>query len=131
MDGKEAAPWYVATGAACHATGDSELITDLLQVDAGNEEGLCVHAADGTAMPVRGRGSVVTNTVVLPDVYYVPGLRTNLVSVGQLAGRDYSVAFGRGACVFSSAAGRVVGRAHAGKDGLYKVDFLVIPLDMR
>ena len=120
----------MATGAARHATGDSSLITNLV-VEPENNNGLCVHAADGTPMPVLGHGSVVTTNVVLPEVYYVPGLPTNLVSVGQLAGLDYSVGFGRGACFVNSAAGETVGRAHAGKDGLYEVEFLRVPLDMR
>ena len=94
-------------------------------------DNLCVQAADGTPMPVRGRGNVETDNVVLPDVYYVPGLWTNLVSVGQLAGLDYCVGFSRGACHVSDAAGTVVGTAHARGDGLYEVDHLRVPLDMR
>ncbi|CAO2150167.1 unnamed protein product [Urochloa humidicola] len=119
--------WYVATGAAHHATGNPDLITNMLELENG---GLSVQAADGTPMPVCGRGNVVTDAVVLPDVYYVPGLCTNLVSVGQLAGLDYSVGFGRGTCIVSSPDGTVVGGAHARGDGLYEVDFLRVPLDI-
>ncbi|CAO2142783.1 unnamed protein product, partial [Urochloa humidicola] len=125
--GKRSGEWYVATGAAHHATGNPDLITNMLELENG---GLSVRAADGTPMPVRGRGNVVTDAVVLPDVYYVPGLCTNLVSVGQLAGLDYSVGFGRGNCIVSSPDGTVVGGAHARGDGLYEVDFLRVPLDM-
>ncbi|KAG2561457.1 hypothetical protein PVAP13_8KG164100 [Panicum virgatum] len=120
--------WYVATGAAHHATGDRGQITNMVELENDN---LCVQAADGTPMPVRGRGNVETDNVVLPDVYYVPGLWTNLVSVGQLAGLDYCVGFSRGACHVSDAAGTVVGTAHARGDGLYEVDHLRVPLDMR
>ncbi|CAN6226669.1 unnamed protein product [Urochloa humidicola] len=124
---KRSGEWYVATGAAHHATGNSDLITNMMELANG---GLSVQAADGTSMPVCGRGNVVTDAVVLPDVYYVPGLCTNLVSVGQLAGLDYSVGFGRGNCIVSSPDGTVVGGAHARGDGLYEVDFLRVPLDM-
>ncbi|XP_034606291.1 uncharacterized protein [Setaria viridis] len=124
---KRSGEWFVATGAAHHATWKRDLFSNLVDVE---NDGLCVHAADGTPMPVCGRGDVVTDDVVLPDVYYVPRLCTNLVSVGQLAGLDYCVGFGRGACVISSAAGTVVGRAHARGDGLYEVDFLRVPLGM-
>ncbi|KAF8652311.1 hypothetical protein HU200_014327 [Digitaria exilis] len=117
--------WYIATGAAHHATGNPDLITNLVELES---DALRVHAADGTPMPVRGRGNVVTENIVLPDVYYVPGLCANLVSVGQLAGMDYCVGFGRGACVVRDAAGTVIGRAHARADGLYVADFLRVPL---
>jgi len=124
-EARRSGKWYVATGAAHHATGDRGLISNLLEL--GND-GLCVHAADGTPMPVLGRGNVETDNVVLPDVYYVPGLWTNLVSVGQLAGLDYCIGFSRGACHISDAAGTVVGTAHARGDGLYEVDHLRVPL---
>ncbi|CAL4985972.1 unnamed protein product [Urochloa decumbens] len=124
---KRSGEWYVATGAAHHATGNPDLITNMLELENGV---LYVHAADGSPMPVRGRGNVMTDAVVLPDVYYVPGLCTNLVSVGQLAGLDYSVGFGRGTCIVSSPDGTVVGGAHARGDGLYEVDFLRVSLDM-
>ncbi|OEL34748.1 G-type lectin S-receptor-like serine/threonine-protein kinase [Dichanthelium oligosanthes] len=126
-EAKRSGKWYVASGAAQHATGDRGVITNLQELENND---LCVHAADGMPMPVRGIGNVVTDTVVLPDVYYVPGLWTNLVSVGQLAGLDYCVGFGRGSCVVNDPAGTVVGRAHAGGDGLYEVEFLRVPFGM-
>ncbi|KAG2557145.1 uncharacterized protein LOC120685834 isoform X3 [Panicum virgatum] len=124
-EARRSGKWYVATGAAHHATGDRGLITNLVELE---NDSLCVHAADGTPMLVRGRGNVETDNVVLPDVYYVPGLWTNLVSVGQLAGLDYCIGFSRGACHISDAAGTVVGTAHARGDGLYEVDHLRVPL---
>lgn len=117
--------WYIATGAAHHATGNPDLITDLVELE---NDALRVYAADGTPMPVCGRGNVMTENIVIPDIYYVQGLCANLVSVGQLAGMDYCVSFGRGACVVSDAAGTVIGRAHARGDGLYVADFLRVPL---
>nr|TKW01324.1 hypothetical protein SEVIR_8G172300v2 [Setaria viridis] len=73
------ADWFIASYATNHMTGDRTLISNLVPVS--NQ---VVHAADGEGMQVCGRGSVITETVVLPDVWFVPGLTMNLVSVGQL-----------------------------------------------
>ena len=73
------ADWFMATCATNHMTGDRTLISNLVPVS--NQ---VVQAGDGEGMLVCGRGSVNTERVVLPDVWYVPGLTMNLVSVGQL-----------------------------------------------
>ncbi|KAL6908167.1 hypothetical protein ACP4OV_002337 [Aristida adscensionis] len=117
--------WVFATSAAHHATGNRNLITDFV-AECGVD---FVYAADGTQMPVLGCGNVVTRNVVLAGVLLVAGLTRNLVSVAQLAELDYTIAFGRAACLVSSPTdGTVVGRALAGDDGLYVVDNLTIPI---
>ena len=73
------ADWFMASHATNHMTGDRTLISNLVPVS--NQ---VVQAGDGEGMLVCGRGSVNTERVVLPDVWYVPGLTMNLVSVGQL-----------------------------------------------
>ncbi|KAL6908157.1 hypothetical protein ACP4OV_002327 [Aristida adscensionis] len=117
--------WLLATSAGHHATGNRNLITDFV-AECGVD---FVYAADGTQMQVLGCGKVVTRNVVLAGVLLVAGLTRNLVSVAQLAELDYTVAFGRAACLVSSPEdGTVVGRAHARDDGLYVVDNLRIPI---
>ncbi|WVZ49706.1 hypothetical protein U9M48_001038 [Paspalum notatum var. saurae] len=103
-------------------TGDPTLISDMLPVS--NQ---IVQEGDGAGMQVRGRGSVKTETVLLPDVWYVPGLEWNLVSVGQLTeDPDLSVQMGGVICRISRH-GSVLGRAPLRRsDRKYVVDFLKI-----
>ncbi|XP_044949244.1 uncharacterized protein LOC123398863 [Hordeum vulgare subsp. vulgare] len=120
---KVAATWLIATAASHHATGDHSLLSGFTP-----EDGLFVKAGDGSPMQVLGRGSVVTGAVVLPDVWFVPGLTANLVSVSKLTELDYSVGFARAACYIRCAAdGTVIGKAHAGEDGMFELDFLRVP----
>jgi hypothetical protein len=53
-------------------------------------------------MSVMGKGSVklnINNTVyVISDVYYVPGLKTNLLSIGQLQQKQVTVIFKDDVC---------------------------------
>nr|TKW02430.1 hypothetical protein SEVIR_8G243800v2 [Setaria viridis] len=120
------ATWVIATAAPHHATGNPTLITGLTP----HQDDIFVHEADGAPMPVLGCGDVVTDDVVLPDVWYVPGLTTNLVSVSQLSELDHSVGFGRTAWYVRSAAdGAIVGEARiTGEGGLFEVDFLKVQL---
>lgn len=65
------------------------------------------------------------------DVWYVPGLVANVVSVSQLAELDYNMAFGCGRCnVRSAEDGVVAGAARAGEDGLFAVDFIRVALGL-
>ena len=70
-----------------------------------------------------------TLTVVLPDVWYVPGLTVNLVSVGQLTeDPDLSISMGGGMCrIRRTSDGSVLGRAPLRSDTkYYVVDFLKV-----
>jgi hypothetical protein len=66
--------------------------------------------------------------VVLPDVWYVPGLTMNLVSVGQLTeDPDLVVSMGGGMCRISKTSdGSVLGRAPLRSNRKYVVDFLKV-----
>ncbi|WVZ49707.1 hypothetical protein U9M48_001039 [Paspalum notatum var. saurae] len=115
------ADWFVATRCTNHMTGDQTLISDLVPVS--NQ---VVKAGEGEGLQVRGKGSVNTGTVVLPDVWYVPGLNRNLVSAGQLTKyRGLVVEMGGGMCQISRH-GSVLGRAPLRSDMKYVVDFLKI-----
>jgi hypothetical protein len=119
--------WIVASAAPHHATGNRALLSDFTP----EHSDIFLMGGDAGAMPMQviGRGVVIMENMLLPDVWYVPGLAANLVSVSQLAELDYSVAFGRSKCyIRSTASGAVVGTAHAGEDGLYALDFLRVPL---
>ena len=117
------ADWFMVSHATNHMTGDRTLISNLVPVS--NQ---VVQAGDGEGMLVCGRGSVNTERVVLPDVWYVPGLTMNLVSVGQLTGDpDLSVSMGGGMCrIRKTSDGSVLGRAPLRSNKKYVVDFLKV-----
>ena len=117
------ADWFMASHATNHMTGDRTLISNLVPVS--NQ---VVQAGDGEGMLVCGRGSVNTERVVLPDVWYVPGLTMNLVSVGQLTeDPDLSISMGGGMCrIRRTSDGSVLGRAPLRSNRKYVVDFLKV-----
>lgn len=122
---KTSATWALATAAPHHATGNCSLLSGFVT----EHDDLFVHAVDMVPMPVRARGAVVTDAIVLPDVWFVPGLTANLVSVSQLAQLGYSIGFGCGECrVTSGVDGMIVGKARLRESGLYVLDSLKVSL---
>lgn len=76
--------WFFDTGASSHMTGGRRMFSALDETVRGT-----VRFGDGSVVEIRGRGSVVFRCQtggqrVLTGVFFIPSLRTNIVSVGQL-----------------------------------------------
>ena len=118
--------WYIDSGASAHMSSVRECFSEL------NERGVSMEVELGDDRIVRamGRGTVSFQRESRPplrfrDVYYVPGLQKNLLSVSTIEDRVFEVRFReghvyilpRGASFTSS---KVIG-TRCGK--LYKLDF--------
>ncbi|KAL0348006.1 UNVERIFIED_CONTAM: hypothetical protein Sangu_1028400 [Sesamum angustifolium] len=61
-----------------------------------------VKLGDNHIVKVEGKGSVAINTKkgtrIINDVMYIPNLRTNLFSVGQMMEKGYALHFGGDSC---------------------------------
>ena len=76
--------WYLDTGARSHMTGGRQMFTMLDETMHGT-----VKFGDGSLVDIRGKGSILFTCVtgdqrVLSEVYYIPSLRNNIISLGQL-----------------------------------------------
>uniref|UniRef100_A0ACD5Z9S0 Uncharacterized protein n=1 Tax=Avena sativa TaxID=4498 RepID=A0ACD5Z9S0_AVESA len=119
-----AATWLVASAATHHATGNRSLLSGFKTVDDLN-----IQTGDGRRMPVSGRGCVITETVLLPDVWFVPGLNQNIVSISQLIKLGCRVQMNHDACYICGATdGTIIGEAPVGENGMFKLEFLKVPL---
>jgi len=83
--------WYLDNGASNHMTGDREKFRELDSSVTGK-----VRFGDGSGVDIQGIGSIVFQGKngeqwVLGDVYYIPKLRANLISLGQLTEIGYRV----------------------------------------
>ena len=99
--------WYIDSGASTHMCHKEEDFTELKKNDCNGT----VSIGDGTAIPVKGVGTIKVMSVVngkkvavhLKDVLYVPNLSCNLISVTRCRKMDMRVTFdsdrnGRGIC---------------------------------
>ena len=89
--------WVLDTGASNHMTGTREALNHLDDEVSGT-----VHFGDDSCVEIKGLGSIVMegrdqHHKLLTNVYYIPKLKSNIISLGQLeeAGCDVRLRNGR------------------------------------
>lgn len=90
--------WFLDSGCSNHMTSKKSLFKSLNENHKIN-----VRFGDDKLMQVSGKGTVAIKcngtTKLLHDVYYVPTLSQNLLSIGQLMDIGYSIIFDDCMCV--------------------------------
>ncbi|VVA40390.1 Hypothetical predicted protein, partial [Prunus dulcis] len=85
--------WYVDSGCSNHMTGKKELLIDINSKVTGK-----VQMPTGELVSIAGMGTLVLDTnsgsKYIREVMYLPGLRENLLSVGQMDEHGYHLVFG-------------------------------------
>lgn len=84
--------WFLDSGYSNHMCGNKDRFFDL------NEEfRIFVNLGDNSKMMVIGKGSVKLQiggiVQVITGVYYIPDLKNNLLSVGQLQEKNLTIVF--------------------------------------
>ncbi|MCI06771.1 retrovirus-related Pol polyprotein from transposon TNT 1-94 [Trifolium medium] len=84
--------WYIDSGCSNHMTETKEWFFDFddkfrESVKLGNDSKMAVMGRGNVKLSIEGKIHVITN------VYYLPGLSNNLLSVGQLQQRRLTIVF--------------------------------------
>ncbi|KAG8498881.1 hypothetical protein CXB51_005279 [Gossypium anomalum] len=97
--------WLVDSGCTHHMAADESLFRDLDRSHVSK-----IRIGNGDLIQAKGKGNVVINTrsgnKVISDVLFVPDIDQNLLSVGQLVEKGYSLVFENGACVVKDTYGQ-------------------------
>ncbi|KAE8730942.1 Major allergen Pru ar 1 [Hibiscus syriacus] len=85
--------WILDSGASFHSTPCREIMENYVSDDFGK-----VHIADDETLKIVGKGDIrlkLPNQTswMLKGVRHIPGLKRNLISVGQLDGEGYNTTF--------------------------------------
>ncbi|PKI53574.1 hypothetical protein CRG98_026024 [Punica granatum] len=83
--------WFLDTGASNHMCGRKEFFAKLDKRRLGN-----ITFGDLSKRPIEGKGDVIFELnngkqLCISDVYYVPDIKSNLLSIGQLLERGYDI----------------------------------------
>ncbi|XP_073362618.1 uncharacterized protein [Aegilops tauschii subsp. strangulata] len=111
--------WYFDTGATSHMTGEKSMFAKL-------DEGVhgTVKFGDGSHVAIRARGSIVFKCQsgeqrALTEVYYIPSLRSNIISVGQLDEGGCQIGIQNGLMTVHDPAQRILARVRRSSTRLY------------
>jgi hypothetical protein len=124
--------WYVDTGASNHMSGCSRIFTELDFSVKG-----IVRFGDGSVVQICGRGTVLLSCPsgkqhVLKDVYFIPKLRSNIVSLGQLDEEGRKFELYKGQLNIRDHSGELLVEAQRTKKRLYALNLkklVCLPLD--
>lgn len=89
--------WFIDSGCSNHMSGNKGWFSDL---DEGFRQ--TVKLGNNSRMAVMGRGTIRLQvngyTQVISEVYYIPELKNNLLSVGQLQEKGLAILMQHGKC---------------------------------
>ena len=88
--------WILDSDASLHLSPSKALFQNFKSRNFGK-----VYLADNKALEIEGNGDVCIKTTsgnqwTLEDVRYIPELKKNMISVGQLDSTGYAAEFGKG-----------------------------------
>lgn len=81
--------WFFDSACSNHMTTDIKLLPAVTLISSLPP----IHTASGNTMNITHTGHVSTLNITLPDTYYIPNLKLNLISIGQLCEQGLNVYF--------------------------------------
>ena len=117
--------WYLDSGASNHMTGSRAAFSDLDESKTGT-----VKFGDGSRVIIRGQGTVLFRCRngehrALQEVYYIPQLRSNIVSLGQLDEHGSEVLIKTGVLSIRDRERRLLAKVTRSRNRLYLLDLKV------
>lgn len=119
--------WLIDSGCSNHMIGDMSLFVNL-----DESQKVSVRLGNDKEILVEGVGTVCIHSKsgeqkILQGVQFVPGLAHNLLSVGQLLSKGYSVMFNQESCVITdNHTKKLVIEIQKSRNNMFPVDVLCI-----
>jgi len=117
--------WYLDSDASNHMTGHRAVFSELDEGHTGS-----VKFGDGSRVQIRGRGTVLFRYKdgehrALTDVYFIPKLRSSIISLGQMDEHGAEVLIHNGVLRIKDQDGRLLAKVQRTRNRLYLLDLKV------
>jgi len=117
--------WYLDNGASNHMTGNRDWFCKLDELVTGK-----VKFCDDSRIDIRGKGSIKFTgkngeSKILANVYYIPDLKSNIISLGQATEAGCDVRLREDYLTLHDRDGNLLVKATRSRNRLYKVDLKV------
>ncbi|WJX18783.1 hypothetical protein P8452_08547 [Trifolium repens] len=118
--------WYLDTGCSTHMTGRKDWFVNLTSTQNNN-----VRFADDSTVAVKGVGDVSIKRKdgklsLISNVLYIPGMKCNLLSIGQLLEKDYKIVMEKKLLNVFDTKGNLLLKAPMSKNITFKVELKVL-----
>ncbi|KAI5410118.1 hypothetical protein KIW84_055560 [Lathyrus oleraceus] len=116
--------WYLDSGASNHMCGHKHLFKEMRKIEDGN-----VSFGDASKVKVEGKGTIrylQKDGLIgsIQDVYYVPNLKTNILSLGQLTEKGYSILMKERILHLKDKLGHLIARVEMERNRMYKLNLI-------
>ncbi|GAU10379.1 hypothetical protein TSUD_422780, partial [Trifolium subterraneum] len=114
--------WYLDSGASNHMCGHKHLFKEMQKIEDGH-----VSFGDASKVKVEGKGTICylqKDGLIgsIKDVYYVPDLKTNILSLGQLTEKGYSILIKDRILHLKDKLGHLIAQVEMGRNRMYKLN---------
>jgi hypothetical protein len=118
--------WYLDTGCSTHMTGRKDWFVNLTSTQNNN-----VRFADDSIVAVKGVGDVSIKRKdgklsLISNVLYIPGMKCNLLRIGQLLEKDYKIVMEKKLLNVFDTKGNLLLKAPMSKNKTFKVELKVL-----
>ncbi|GJZ32249.1 retrovirus-related pol polyprotein from transposon TNT 1-94 [Tanacetum coccineum] len=110
--------WHIDSAASNHMTGEEDLFVEMEQ-SKGN-----VTFGDESKAPVKGKGKILIRAKdgshqYILDVYNVPNLKSNILSVGHLLKKNYDIHFKDRSATIRNQEGKLIAKVPMTKNRMF------------
>jgi len=123
--------WYIDTGASNHMCRHKHLFVDIREIKDGH-----VTFGDSTKVPIKGKGKICFSQKdgkigTMKDVYYVPDLKNNILSIGRLLEKGFSIFMKDQMLHLKDKSGRMFARVERTKNRMFKLNLKIKTISFR
>ena len=113
--------WYLDTGASSHMTGKKVFFDNIDENKKGK-----VKFGDGSSIPYEGKGDIsvtlkTCEVLIIPNVLYLPDLKTNILSLGKLDEQGCKTFLSSGFLTVHDKSGRLLTKTKKTSGNMYKM----------